>query len=551
MELADEQSYKLKLLKELEIKQELDKRKRIERNRDNFKSFAKDQLKIITKDATRGYVKFEFNDCQIKIHKAIEKQRKEKGRVRALVLKARQQGISTYTAGRVFWKTFYTPHTRSVVIAHDSATSDALFTMSKQFIDRMSSDFKPSLIRSNAKEVKFAHNDSGFRLYTAGSPEAGRGTTPTILHCSECSFWQSDEKILAGLFQGVSSADGTEIILESTANGATGAFYRMWKAAERGENDYIPIFLPWFMTPEYTMDPPDNFQRTIEEEELAETYDLDNGQLWWRRMKIGEGGESKFQQEYPSTAEEAFVVSGKNVFNIDKLNKLKTKGPDSRREFDSSMSTWEDHREGNLSIWKPPGFDEKFIIGADVALGVGQDYSAAIVLNTDREMVAVYRDNHVDPAIFGRDLFYLGRYYNNALLAVESNSMGVSTLQKLKEMKYVNLYYQTQIANLTDDDGIRLGFRTTSASKPAIISNLKNWIDSDDIAVWSSEVVEELKDYVSDDKGKTSASRGGTDDTVMALAIAAEVYRTHQHRLSTDRVGFESVFIPERQTNWI
>lgn len=550
MEL-DEQSYKLKLLKELEIKREIDKRNKIEKSKNNFKDFAKRQLRIITKDASQGYVPFEFNEAQTKIHKAIEKQIKEKGRVRALVLKARQQGISTYTAGRVFWKTFYTPHTRSVVIAHDSATSDALFTMSKNFIDRMSKDFKPELIRSNAKEVKFSHNDSGFRLYTAGSPEAGRGTTPTILHCSECAFWQSDEKILAGLFQGVSSADGTEIILESTANGATGAFYRMWKAAERGENDYVPIFLPWFMTKEYTMTPPDNFERSIEEEELSEEYGLNNGQLWWRRMKIGEGGESKFRQEYPSTAEEAFVVSGKNVFNVEKLNKLETKAPKSLREFNNSMSSWEDHREGNLSIWESPGFDEKFIIGADVSLGVGQDYSAAIVLNKDRQVVAVYRDNHVDPAMFGRDLFYLGRYYNNALLAVESNSMGISTLQKLKEMKYVNLYYQTQIANLTDEDGVRLGFRTTSASKPAIISNLKNWIDNDEIAIWSSEVVSELRDYVSDDKGKTNASRGSTDDTVMSLAIAAEVYRTHIHRLSTDRVGFDSVFIPERQTNWI
>jgi hypothetical protein len=550
MEL-DEQSYKLKLLKELEIKQELEKRKRVERNKNNFKDFAKDQLRIITKDASQGYVEFEFNEAQTKIHKAIEKQIKEKGRVRALVLKARQQGISTYTAGRVFWKTFYTAHTRSVVIAHDSATSDALFTMSKNFIDRMSDDFKPELVRSNAKEVKFSHNDSGYRLYTAGSPEAGRGTTPTILHCSECAFWQNDDKILAGLFQGVSSSDGTEIILESTANGATGAFYRMWKAAERGENDYVPIFLPWFMTKEYTMDPPDNFERTIEENEIAEEYDLSDGQLWWRRMKIGEGGESKFRQEYPSTAEEAFVVSGKNVFNVEKLNKLETKAPKALREFNPSMSSWEDHREGNLSIWESPGFDEKFIIGADVSLGVGQDYSAAIVLNKDRQVVAVYRDNHVDPAVFGRDLFYLGRYFNNALLAVESNSMGVSTLQKLKEMKYVNLYYQTQIANLTDEDGVRLGFRTTSASKPAIISNLKNWIDNDELAIWSTDVVNELRDYVSDDKGKTNASKGSTDDTVMSLAIAAEVYRTHINRLSTSRVGFDSVYIPERQTNWI
>ena len=547
----DEQAYKVKLLKELEIKKEIDKRKKIEKSKNDFEDFARRQLRIITKDAAQGYVPFEFNEAQKKIHVAIEKQIKEKGRVRALVLKARQQGISTYTAGRVFWKTFYTPHTRSVVIAHDSATSDALFTMSKNFIDRMSDDFKPELIRSNAKEVKFSHNDSGFRLYTAGSPEAGRGTTPTILHCSECAFWQSDEKILAGLFQGVSSADGTEIILESTANGATGAFYRMWKAAERGENDYVPIFLPWFMTKEYTMTPPDNFERNIQEEELSEEYDLDNGQLWWRRMKIGEGGESKFRQEYPSTAEEAFVVSGKNVFNVEKLNKLETKAPKSLREFDITMSSWEEKREGNLSIWESPGFDEKFIIGADVALGVGQDYSAAVVLNKNREVVAVYRDNRVDPAMFGRDLFYLGRYYNNALLAVESNSMGISTLQKLKEMKYVNLYYQTQIANLTDEDGVRLGFRTTSASKPAIISNLKNWIDNDEVAIWSSDIVSELRDYVSDDKGKTNASRGSTDDTVMSLAIAAEVYRTHIHRLSTDRIGFDSVFIPERQTNWI
>lgn len=550
MEL-DEQSYKLKLLKELEIKKELEKRKKIERNKNNFKDFAKDQLKIITKDASKGYVEFEFNEAQTKIHKAIEKQIKEKGRVRALVLKARQQGISTYTAGRVFWKTFYTPHTRSVVIAHDSATSDALFTMSKNFIDRMSDDFKPELVRSNAKEVKFSHNDSGYRLYTAGSPEAGRGTTPTILHCSECAFWQNDDKILAGLFQGVSSSDGTEIILESTANGATGAFYRMWKAAERGENDYIPIFLPWFMTKEYTMDPPDNFERTIEENEIAEEFGLNDSQLWWRRMKIGEGGESKFRQEYPSTAEEAFVVSGKNVFNVEKLNKLETKSPIALREFNTSLSNWEDHREGNLSIWKSPDFDEKFIIGADVSLGVGQDYSVAVVLNSKRQVVALYRDNHVDPAVFGRDLFYLGRYFNNALLAVESNSMGVSTLQKLKEMKYVNLYYQTQIANLTDEDGLRLGFRTTSASKPAIISNLKNWIDNDEIAIWSRDVVNELRDYVSDDKGKTNASKGSTDDSVMALAIAAEVYRTHIHRLSTERVGFDNIYIPERQTNWI
>src|SRR5690606_19275887 len=132
-----------------------------------------------------------------------------------IILKARQQGISTYVCARVFWKSYFNSHNKSVVMAHDSATSDALFDMSRNVISNMSDDFRPVLKKSNAKEIRFEHNDSGYRLYTAGSPEAGRGTTPTIAHLSEVAFWVHDAKILAGLFQGISQADGTEVILES------------------------------------------------------------------------------------------------------------------------------------------------------------------------------------------------------------------------------------------------------------------------------------------------------------------------------------------------
>ena len=543
--------YKLKLAKEIEIRKAIAKKKKDLRYKNDFKKFSEDRLKIITKDAAQGYIPFKFNRAQQKIHKAVEKQLKEKGRVRVIILKARQQGISTYTAGRVFWKTLYTPYTRSVVLAHDSATSDALFTMSKQFIDRMPRDTAPELIKSNAKEIKFAHNDSGFRLYTAGSPEAGRGTTPTILHCSEVAFWQNQEKILAGLFQGVSSADGTEIILESTANGATGSFYEMWKKAEQGLNDYVPVFLPWYMTLEYTMEVSGDFVRTKEEDALVELYNLTNDQLYWRRMKIGESGTTKFAQEYPATSEEAFQVSGANVFDIEKIEKLKIESATSIRSFNPKMMSWDDQREGHLEIWEAPSFKDKYIIGADVALGVGQDYSAAVVMNSKREVVGLYRNNRIDPSAFGKELFYLGRYFNNALLAVESNSMGVATLQKLKDMNYVNMYFQTKIANISNEEGIRLGFRTTSASKPAIIGNLKNWLFEEELDIKSSVIIQELKDYLSDDRGTTGASPGCLDDSVMALAIACEVYRTHIDKLTNDRIGFGNMYIPETNNNWI
>lgn len=526
--------------------QEKEKRVKLDKYRDDFASFAQEQIKIVTKDATQGFVPFQLNDAQQYITEQLNKQIKEHGKVRAIILKARQQGISTYCAGRVFWKTYFNQHTRSVVMAHDSATSDALFNMSKNLIKNMQGNLKPEEAKSNAKEIIIktqAYHDKdaqgSYRLYTAGSPEAGRGTTPTIAHLSEVAFWQHDEKILAGLFQGISQAAGTEVILESTANGAQGEFYRLWRGAVAGENEYIPIFLPWFWTKEYTREPPGDMELSVEEEKLKERYELTNGQLYWRRLKIAEGGELKFKQEYPASADEAFIVSGSNVFNVERLDALIPAAPSYTRSWDQNSKMFDEHREGKLQIWTPPAFDTPYIVAADVALGVGQDYSSAVVLDAERRVLALYRDNRIDPSMFGEMLFYLARYYNNAFLCVESNSMGIATLQKLEMMNYVNLYKQTKIANVSNEEGERLGFRTTLATKPAIIGNLKNHIENEEVYIPSNIMIQELKDYISTDTGKTEAAPGCHDDTVIALAMACEVLRTHYDRLVLNRVSWK------------
>ena len=525
---------------------EKEKRDKLKDYSTDFSQFAMDQIQIITKDASQGFIPFSFNECQKRITEALDKQIEETGKVRAIILKARQQGISTYCAGRVFWKTYFQQHSRSVVMAHDSATSDALFNMSKNLIRNMKKGLQPQEITSNAKEIKIASPAYGdksaigsYRLYTAGSPEAGRGTTPTIAHLSEVAFWQHDEKILAGLFQGISQAAGTEVILESTANGAQGEFYRLWKGAVAGENEYLPIFLPWHITPEYRRTAPEGMELDVEEEKLQEKYGLDNDQLYWRRLKIAEGGKLKFQQEYPITADEAFIVSGSNVFNVEKLDALVPRPILRTTEWDPASKMLDAHREGNLKIYDFPQWEEPYVIGADVALGVGQDYSSAVIMNNKHEVCAVYRNNRIDPSYWGELLFYLGRYYNNAFTAVESNSMGIATLQKLDHMGYVNLYKQTKVANVSNEEGERLGFRTTSATKPAIIGNLKNLIDNENIMIPDPTVIQELKDYVSTDTGKTEAAPGCYDDTVISLAICAEVLRTHWDRLNTRNVSWK------------
>jgi len=528
-----------KLIKEKE------KRLKLDEYRTDFAKFAEEQIKIVTKDATQGFVPFKLNQSQQYITDKLSEQLESTGKVRAIILKARQQGISTYCAGRVFWKTYFAQHTRSVVMAHDSATSDALFTMSKNLIQNMEGDLKPAEERSNAKEIIIktpAYRDKeakgSYRLYTAGSPEAGRGTTPTIAHLSEIAFWQHDEKILAGLFQGISQADGTEVILESTANGAQGEFYRLWRGAVAGENEYLPIFLPWYWTDEYRRKAPEGMELTTEEDNLKEKFGLDDDQLYWRRLKIAESGELKFKQEYPSTADEAFVVSGSNVFDVDKLDSLIPEAPLSTRVWDTYSKMFDDGKEGKLQLWSYPKFDKPYVIAADVSLGVGQDYSTAVVLDQDYKVIALYRDNRIDPSTYGELLFYLGRYFNNAFLCVESNSMGIATLQKLESMNYVNMYKQTKIANVSNEEGVRLGFRTTVSTKPVIIGNLKRLIADEAINIPSNIMIQELKDYISTSTGKTEASPGTHDDTVMALAMGCEVLRTHYDKLVLNRMSW-------------
>jgi len=532
---------------------ELRKREQLSVYKDDFALFAKEQIKVLPKDARQGFQPFVLNDAQQYVNTEIERQRKDTGMVRAIILKSRQQGISTYATARVYWLSYFNSHNKSVVMAHDGPTADALFTMSRNVIDNMTPEFKPSFKKSNAKEIMFEHNDSGYRLFTAGSPEAGRGMTPTIAHLSEVAFWPHDEKILAGLYNGISQSPGTEVIMESTANGMGNEFHRLWLGAVEGTNEYLPIFIPWFKTIEYRRKAPEGFETGPDEKILKVRFDVDDDQLYWRRLKIGEGGPVKFQQEYPSTWQEAFLVSGANVFNLEKLSTLVPQPILAKREFNMESKMFDDNRHGNIEVYKYPKTEEAYALGADVALGVGKDSSAVVVMNAKKEVCAVFRDNLIDPSAFGDLIFYLGRYYNNALAAVESNSMGIATLNRLSQLRYTNLYSQTKAANVSKEEGTRLGWRTTSSSKPMIIGFLKSAIENDEVWIPSKTMINELMSYTADNSGKTNASAGSNDDTVIALAIAVEVIRTHADRMVTTNVTFAQKMgqFKEVNTTWL
>lgn len=276
------------------------------RHRDEFDYYAPRCLTIKTKDG--GLAQFELNTAQRFLHRRIEDQLARTGRVRALILKGRQQGCSTYTEGRFYWRVSHRRGVRAFILTHHADASNNLFAMAKRFNEHCPEALKPHTAASNAKELVFDVLDSGYRIGTAGSDAVGRSDTLQYFHGSEVAYWPHAEEHMGGVLQAVPDRDGTEVILESTSAGAQGAFYEMCQAAARGESDYELIFIPWFWQREYRRETPVGWERTADEELYTESHGVDDEQLAWRRAKIVDLGVAKFRREYPATVEEAFAA---------------------------------------------------------------------------------------------------------------------------------------------------------------------------------------------------------------------------------------------------
>jgi hypothetical protein len=255
-----------------------------------------------------------FNAAQKKLHEIIEGQKAKTGRVRVIVLKARQLGVSTYTAARFYHRTVNSPGLRCIIIGHERRASSNLFEIVKRFHEHMPDDIKPSTGTSNAEELLFDRLDSGYVVSVAAGDGAGRSATAQLLHASESAFWADLPLQMASLLQTVPDVDGSEIIIESTANGYND-FHSLWRKAEAGESEFLPVFLPWVCDPGYSREVGAEFQMEAEERALAELHGLSKEQIAWRRAKISQLGSAEyFAQEYPLIASEAFISSSFDSF---------------------------------------------------------------------------------------------------------------------------------------------------------------------------------------------------------------------------------------------
>lgn len=282
--------------------------------------FAKNFLTIHDKSGVEQ--KFNMNRAQLYIHERLESQYQATGKVRALILKGRQQGVSTYVQARFFHKIMTKKGKKAFILTHLSDATRAIFEMTKRYSENIDSTIFPKPDKKNDNTLMYNGLGSGYRVGTAGSAEIGRSMTNQYLHLSEYAFYKDAARIGLGLLQTVAEIDDTEVIKESTANGIDNDFYLDWKEAKNGKTRYQAIFVPWYWQDEYCIDDP-LFKSIGEEVEWLEKFGangLKPGHLNWRRLKLEDfKGDSdqkcrRFRQEYPFTDDEAFLSSITDTF---------------------------------------------------------------------------------------------------------------------------------------------------------------------------------------------------------------------------------------------
>jgi len=315
-------------------------------------------MKVKHKDPTKGLVKIKLNAAQIYLHDRLEEMLARTGKVRALILKGRQQGASTYVGLRYYHKTSRNQAVNTFIITHKADATENLFAMTGRFHENTDERLRSPTRTSSQTGIEFEGLDSNYRVATAGTKTSGRSYTITLFHGSEYAFWLNPEDIKKGALQAVPDLPGTEVILESTANGMNNDFYRMCTNARKGIGEFELIFIPWFWQEEYRTDPPDDFELTDKEKEIKKTHGLNDAQIFWRRRKIENdfsNKESDFMQEYPCTPEEAFQASDDTLMDLDKIIQARSRAVVGHTDFPMVLGVDPASRKDRAVIWARQG----------------------------------------------------------------------------------------------------------------------------------------------------------------------------------------------------
>ena len=450
----------------------------------------------------------------LKANAAQRRYEERRGR-RNIVLKARQMGITTWVAARFFLRTITTPGTLTLQVAHTREAAESIFRTVQRMWEGLPEDLQQGLLvrsRANVGQMAFPELQSEFRIASACDVAVGRGMTVQNLHCSEVSRWPGAAgETLAGLLAAL--APGGELVLESTPNGAYGAFYNEWRAAEEwkaGVDDALDAerlvrhFLPWWLEPAYRAAAVDAAEMSEEERTLASLHGLSGEQIGFRRGLERSYGVLR-AQEFAEDAETCFRATGACCFDVAAIERRLP-------ELDEAQET---RRGGALLVWYPAMASKQYVVAVDSAGGGAEgDFAAVQVVEAQTGMQCAELQQRLRPAELARAAAELAREYNEATIAVERNNHGAAVLAYLEtNERYAKVWRESREA----------GWLTTASSKPEMVARIGTMLEQTPGVFMSRRLLGECRTFVAGERGRTGASSGAHDDLVMAMAVAQAV----------------------------
>ena len=442
----------------------------------------------------------------------------------SVVLKARQLGFTTLAMAYALWLCLFNPRANILLISKSQDSADKNLGMARfmyAFLPEWMKARGPQLDGDAAKQLVFKFNDGSFNRVKsfAGTKTAGAGETASLVILDEFAL-MDDPANTYRTIKPTTDAGGRLIII-STARGSNNQFAKIYRDAKRGLNGFTPLFQPWSASRLITADDYEAKKREF----VAEPW--------------------LFYAEYPSTDEEAFRESGRPRFqalpSADDAEEFMFHGwvDETDRGFEFRLAEPDESWLAPLHLVCHPSdiaFNRKFVVSADPALGVGNDFSAAQILawlpDGAIEIVGYLHSNTIEPPDWAEELYRVGRFFTGhdqsaALLVVESTGggAGITIIDKLRNhLHYPNLYRWLPPVAARKRRAPVFGFPTSRTTKPLIIDRLAEFVNKDESGECRLVNIypmlrDELGTFVRRENGTTAADVGCHDDLVMSLAI--------------------------------
>ncbi len=502
------------------------------------------ELVFIVVDKNKKTVPFFLNDVQKEfldtLNQAIQDYKEGKiTEISLLILKGRQQGFTTLVTAYQLCCSILNRNFEGFTLADESSNAEAIFENKAKFPYSLIPEvLKPTEKYNNRRQLLFSKINSSWAVDTA-TKNVGRSRTINFFHGSECAFWRDGISPIQAALGQAFTKDCIKIY-ETTANGYND-YKTMWDSGE-----HINCFYPWWKSKEYRLHIHDStkeaFLTKIQKNKewiwerlrwLKDGVGLDIEQLYWYYKKFkGFIDPDKIKQEYPCTPEEAFLLSGKNAFDIEKILMRLAHVPKPIKtgyftyKYDGLHITsikWVNDRNGYIKIYRLPNTPEvtKYCIGGDTS-GDGSDWFTGHVLDARTGIQVAKLKHQFDADQYAKQMYCLGMYYKYALIGIEAN-FDSYPIMELQRLGYNNQYVREYADTYTGKTEKRFGFKTTHLTRETAVSGLIEIVREHTDLINDEETLKELLTIVRNEKSKVEAPEGGHDDDMMGLAIAHEI----------------------------